>query len=142
MWISLHRGSRSVYTGSLICEHLFVSATGSPYARFQRALASRNPTIAWAAATELPDIDLADALELCLLIAPDPSRYPRAAARWHARYCAELRGVTLTESQLVLAALAALPEGVGAAAAAAALAHLAEQRGLERVAQVLDRWAR
>jgi hypothetical protein len=122
----------------IVWEHTFVSATGSGYARFQRALASRNPTMAWAAAAELAYVDLADALSLCLLVAGDPAKYGLAAARWHARYCRELRGVTLTEAQLVLAALTALPAGAGASAAADALAQLAEQRGLDRVAQVLE----
>jgi hypothetical protein len=119
-----------------------VTSQGSPYARFRRALANRNPTLAWAAAGELPRVDLADALALCLLTANDPERYGRAAARWHARYCTELRGVTLAESQLVLAALQAMPQGIGAGAAAETLAHLADQRGLEAVVRLLESWAR
>jgi hypothetical protein len=117
-----------------------VTSQGSPYARFRRALANGNPSLAWAAAAELPAIDLADALALCLVAAGDPERYGRAAARWHARYCTELRGVTLAESQLVLAALQALPRGLGAGAAAETLAHLAEERGLGEVARLLERW--
>ena len=120
---------------------MFVSAQGSPAARFKRALATRNPTIAWAAACELPRIELAEALDLCLLVVHDPSRYQRAATRWHARYCTELRGVTLVEAQLVAAALAALPHGSASTAAAEALARLADQRGLGQVVRVLDGWA-
>lgn len=125
---------------TISCEHTFVTSQGSPYARFRRALATRNPTVAWAAAAELPKLDLADALALCLLAIGDPGRYNRAAARWHARYCTEVRGVTLAESQLVLAALLALPQGVGAGVAAETLTHLAEQRGLESIARLLDDW--
>lgn len=120
---------------------MFVISQGSPYARLRRALATGNPTIAWAAASELPSVDLTDALALCLLAASDAERYGRAAARWHARYCTELRGVTLVESQLVLAALQALPQGVGASAAADTLAHLAEQRGLDSITRLLEGWA-
>jgi hypothetical protein len=117
-----------------------VTSQGSAYARFRRALANRNPTVAWAAAAELQRVELADALALCLVVAPDPARYGRAAARWHARYCAELPGVTLAESQLVLAALQALPHGLGTGAGIDALARLAEERGLEKVAYVLEQW--
>jgi hypothetical protein len=45
------------------------------------------------------------------------------------------------ESQLVVAALQALPQGVGASAAADTLAHLAEQRGLDSIARLLEGWA-
>jgi HEAT repeat protein len=116
-----------------------VTSQGSAYARFRRALTSRNPTLAWAAAAELGRVDLADALALCLLVAGDPHKFDRAAARWHARYCAELPGVTLAESQLVLAAVKALPHGIGARAAVEALAQLADERGLDGVVAVLDR---
>jgi hypothetical protein len=115
-----------------------VTSQGSAYARFRRALAGRNPTLAWAAAAELQRVDLADALALCLVVAADPARYGRAAARWHARYCAELPGVTMAESQLVLAALQALPPGMGTGAAVEALARLADERGLEAVVRVLE----
>jgi hypothetical protein len=123
---------------SLACEHVFVTFQGSAYARFRRALASRNPTLAWAAASEVERIDLADALALCLVVAGDSARYGRAAARWHARYCAELPGVTMAESQLVLAALQALPQGLGTGAAVEALARLADERGLDALVTVLD----
>src|SRR3954452_7514879 len=123
------------------CEHVFVSAQGSPAARFTRALATRNPTIAWAAACELPRVELAEALDLCLLVVAEPSRYQRAATRWHARYCTELRGVTLVEAQLLAAALPALPPCPASSAAADALARLADQRGLEHVVRVLESWA-
>jgi hypothetical protein len=117
---------------------MFVTSQGSAYARFRRALTSRNPTLAWAAASELARVDLADALALCLVVAGDPGRYGRAAARWHSRYCAELPGVTMAESQLVLAALQALPQQLGTGAAVDALARLAEERGLEAIVRVLE----
>jgi hypothetical protein len=46
---------------------------------------------------------LTDAFELCLLLAEkEPARYERAALRWHARYCAETRGVGVGDAQVVL----------------------------------------
>jgi len=117
-----------------------VTSQGGAHARFKRALASGNSTLAWAAAAELPRIDLADALRLCLLVADSPARYARAAARWHARFVAEARGVTLAEAQLVVSALDALREPLTAAVAAEALAHLCERRGLTAVAEVLAGW--
>jgi hypothetical protein len=75
-------------------------------------------------------------------LSPAILRDARAAARWDARYCTEQQSVTLAESQLVLAALAALPDGLGATAGVEALAPLTEQRGLERITQALDAWTR
>jgi len=64
-----------------------------------------SPT-AWAAAKDLGQLNLADALDLALPVAEqDPEKYPRVALRWNARYCAE-RSVTLWEAQAVLALLA------------------------------------
>jgi DNA-binding FadR family transcriptional regulator len=74
-------------------EHLFVTAQGSAYARFRRALDSRNATVAFASATELDFVSLPDALELVLLVVDDPRRFRRAALRWHARYCGEVPDV-------------------------------------------------
>src|SRR4051812_39892207 len=117
-----------------------VTAQGSPHARFRRALATRNATLAWAAATELPTLGLADALALCLLVTDDPKRYARAAVRWHVRFCSEVRGVTLPEAHLALAALEALPNPATAGSAAEALAHLCDRRGLQAVVAALNVW--
>jgi len=46
-----------------------MTSQGSPHARLQRALASRNALVAWATASELPQVSLDDALALCLLLA-------------------------------------------------------------------------
>ncbi len=52
-------------------------------------------------------LGLGDALALCVVLADrDPARYPRAAARWVARFALEEPDVTLEETQLVAAALA------------------------------------
>ena len=62
-----------------------------------------------AAARELPQLSLADALELAFLIArKDPRRHPRAAARWLQRYLEEHPDATIEEAALVASCLAAL----------------------------------
>jgi hypothetical protein len=58
-----------------------VTAQGSAYARFRRALDSQNATVALATATELDFVSLPDALELALLLVDDPGRFRRAALR-------------------------------------------------------------
>ena len=58
---------------------MFVSIKGSAYARFRRALETDSASLATAAAYELPQLNLAEALRLCLLYAPaDRSRFDRA----------------------------------------------------------------
>ncbi len=85
-----------------------MTSQGSPHTRFRRALATGNPLIARAAAHELPQISLADALALMLLMRDaDSARYPRAAIRWHRRLADAAQRMTLEESNLALAALLA-----------------------------------
>jgi len=61
-----------------------------------------------AAARELPQLSLLDALELTMLIArKDPRRHPRAAARWLRRYLKEHPDVTIEDAGEVAPALAA-----------------------------------
>ena len=65
-----------------------------------------------AAARELPQLSLLDALELTMLIArKDPRRYPRVAARWLQRYLEEQLEATIEEAALAACCLAALPGG-------------------------------
>jgi hypothetical protein len=86
-----------------------MTSEGHPYAVFRRALERRNLAAAWAAATELPVVSLADALALCLLVRDrEPAKFARVALRWHARFCAEVRGVDLESGRLVLDLLTAL----------------------------------
>ena len=126
--------------GSETWEHLFVTAQGSAYARFRRALDSRNATVALATATELDFVSLADALELVLLLLDnEPRRYARAALRWHGRYCSDLRP-DLPEALAVLSLLGAL-QGGRPKPAARALAELLHQRELLRASEALIRWA-
>ena len=87
-----------------MCEHVFVTSQGHPYARFRRALATGNPRLAEDAARELQHIGLADALELCLLYKDDPERYERAAARWIGRLANERPRLRLSEVELAVGA--------------------------------------
>lgn len=111
--------------------------SGSAYARLKRGLSSGNPTIAWAAAAELERVPLEDALALVLLlVGRDPERLERASARWLGRACVELKGMTLSEAQLIAAALASLESS--RAAAAMALAEICGRHGLHGAVEALD----
>ncbi|MGZ4482357.1 MAG: hypothetical protein ACXVY5_09130 [Gaiellales bacterium] len=109
-----------------------MTSQGHPYAQFQRALKTGNPVLALDAARQVRQLSLEDALSLCLILWKDTPRYQRAAARWMARYQAEVEAVTLTELREVADLLAALP--VFGAEPAAELAGRFEQRGLHRCA--------
>jgi hypothetical protein len=64
------------------------------------------------AAREMGGLSLIDALDyLVLLVELQPGRAPAAAIRWHGRLELESAVLTLTESQLALAALADLCAG-------------------------------
>src|SRR5262245_49794685 len=96
----------AVMIGWPCCEHVFVTSQGSPSARFQRALATGNPTIATAAAAELGRVPLEDALALVLIYRDAADRrFERAAVRWHGRLCLELRPLAPDDAQLALAAI-------------------------------------
>lgn len=117
-----------------------MTSQGSPRARLRRAIAARNAMVAWATASELPVVSLDDALALCLLLAEsDPARFEPEAPRWHSRLCREVRGLSLDESALALAALRALP-GAGGCAAGHALAALCETLGLEQAVRRMEDW--
>src|SRR5829696_6210611 len=124
-----------------IWEHAFVTAQGSAYMRFRRALDRGNVTEALSAASELQFVGLAEALELTLLLVQDePEKYERAAVRWHLRFAQEVPHVDVRESLAVLALLAAIPANRLAAFALAEL--LSRRRSCERIAEVLVRWSR
>jgi hypothetical protein len=100
-----------------------------------------NVTEALSSASELEHVGLAEALELCLLLADKESqRFGRAAVRWHRRFCREAN-VDLEEAQAVLAALGLLA-GERKRNAAFALAELLSRRGVERSCEALAAWAR
>jgi hypothetical protein len=94
---------------------------------FQKAIRRRNAVAAVAAADELPQLSLVDALELTLLLArKDPRRHPRVAARWLQRYLEEDPGPTIEEAALAASSLVAL-SGVGYREAAQTLQAMAER---------------
>jgi hypothetical protein len=110
-----------------------VTSQGHAYAQFQRALKAGNAFVAMEAARELNHVTLEDALSLCLVTRGDRHRYQRAAARWLARYHAEVDAVTLTEIRDVADLMAALP--THGPAPAAELAEHFERRSLHRCAR-------
>ena len=61
-------------------------------------MARGNVLSALAAARDLPQLSLADSLELTVLVArKDPLRHPRVAARWLLRLLEEQPDVTIQE---------------------------------------------
>ncbi len=69
-----------------------MSIKGSPYARFVRALDLGKLTLVYAAAAELPQLNLDDGLRVLVLMAEqDRARFDRAAVRWVARLGLERR---------------------------------------------------
>ena len=116
-----------------------MTSQGHPYAIFRRALERGNLAAAWAAAAELRVVSLADALALCLLVRErEPARFSRVALRWHARFCAETKGVDLEDARLVLDLLAAIG-GREPGRAAQALRELLASYD-QALAEPLHRW--
>jgi hypothetical protein len=121
------------------CEHAFVTSQGSAYSRFRRALATKNPHLVRAAAAELGQVQLEDALDVCLLfLTREPAAFAPAATRWHARFVLERRA-TPGDAELARAALHAMDSGDGATAARA-LAALCRTYRLPRAAEALAPW--
>lgn len=107
-------------------------AAGHLYAAVQRALKRHNVLVAVAAARDLPQLSLADAFELTILVArKDPRRHQRVAARWLLRYLEERPSATIEETALVASSLAALP-GVAHEEARHVLRNLAERASNRR----------
>jgi hypothetical protein len=93
-----------------------MTSDGNAYSRFRRALQSGNETLVIAAARELPQVALDDALRICLVLrSGDPARYERAAVRWLGRFALEARGVTIQDLRFAAEALDVLPERAGEA---------------------------
>lgn len=110
---------------------------GNDYGRFTSALRTGNLALVHAAAAELPRVELADALEICLLMADQgDDRYDRAAVRWVARFALEAPHVTVDDLRLALVALEALP--YNPQAARATLAGVCRGQGHMRAAEALE----
>ena len=117
-----------------------MTSDGHAVTRLRRALERGTANQIRAIVAELPrPVGLEDALAICLvLLDREPETYPRAAARWASRFAIERR-LTLTDAQLALSALAALP-GESARAGAEALIELADRYRLQRVDELLSAW--
>ncbi len=73
-----------------------MTAQGSPYAIFRRAIEREKVTVAEIQARMMSRMAFTDALDLTALIAlKDPRRRSRQAARWLGRWLAETPGATL-----------------------------------------------
>ena len=91
------------------CEHVFVTSQGHAYARFRRALLTKNVRLIDAAARDLTQVSLEDALRILVVLAEQgDTRFERAAARFAARAMTERR-LDLAEARYVLALAEALP---------------------------------
>ena len=106
----------------------------SPSQRFQQALASGNPRSVRSAAAELPDIGIAEAAAILLVIErTEPENYDSAALRWLAKLATAGRDVDLNGVARAAAALEALPHEL---AARATLAEVCRNAGLPDAASV------
>jgi hypothetical protein len=98
------------------CEHAFVTSQGHAYARFRRALLTKNVKLIDAAAHELHHVGLDDALRVLVVFAERrDARYERAATRFTARVMVERR-LGLADTRYVLALIEALPRSPEAVA--------------------------
>jgi hypothetical protein len=112
-----------------------MTSSGSPYARFQRALATGNLDVIRGAAAELPRIGVAETASILLVILrADPEQYERAAVRWLGRLCLERRRVGLEDLSRAAAALVALPARPDSARPQ--LADVCSRAGQEQAAAV------
>src|SRR5207237_7269757 len=92
------------------CEHVFVTAQGSPRAIFDRAIERGNLAVAETTLrAEIPRPTLIDLLELTALIAlKEPQRHPRVSARWLQRWLEAHQFATIYDVTFAATALQAL----------------------------------
>jgi hypothetical protein len=115
-----------------------MTSSGSPYARFQRALRTGNLVLIRAAAAELPRIGVAEAAAMLLVILrKDPQQYERAAVRWLGRLCLERGRIGLDDLSRAAAALDSLPDRPEAALRQ--LADVCRRAGQGQAADVFSR---
>src|SRR5947209_173675 len=89
-----------------------VTSQGSRHGRFRKALEVRSVMQAEAAARELGQLSLLDAIDLCTLMATEaPDRYQRAARRLFVRLVTERERLTLDQAELAIACLRGLVNG-------------------------------
>jgi hypothetical protein len=95
---------------------MFVTSQGRAYSRFRRALLTKNVRLIDAAARELAQISLDDALRILVVLAEKrDQRFERAAARFAGRVTTERR-LDLADARCVLALAEALPRSPDAVA--------------------------
>jgi hypothetical protein len=129
-------GRRRIASIRDLCEHVFVSIKGRPYTWFKAALARGDLAGVRAAAAELPEVNLADALAICVLMGlRDDVSYERAATKWLARLALERPAVGLDELGRALLAMEALPDNP--AAAKSVLAGICRDHGLPDAVRLL-----
>ena len=93
-----------------------MTSQGHAHARFRRALLTQNVKLIDAAARELQQVGLDDALRVLVVFAErGDERYERAATRFAARVMAERR-LGLADARYVLALIEALPRSPEAVA--------------------------
>jgi hypothetical protein len=111
-----------------------MTSQGSYYARFRRALATKNLLIIRAAAAELPRIGLAEAAAILFVTEQvSPERYEATALRWLAELVLEGHDVGLSDVAGAASALEALPDEP---TARRTLAEICGGVGLEETASV------
>jgi hypothetical protein len=89
-----------------------MTAQGSAYTRFKRAIERKNLLGAEMTLREMREVSLLEALDyLALLAELRPDRAPSAAVRWHGRLALETPNLSLSESMLALAALGSVCAG-------------------------------
>lgn len=94
---------------STLCEHVFVTAQGSPLTKLRRALAGGDLLAARTAASDLHHVDLNEAARLLVLIASaDPARLDAAGVRFLGRACLERSFITLADARWLVACIAQL----------------------------------
>ncbi len=115
-----------------------MTSQGHPYARFRRALSSRNPTLATTAAQELDEVALDDALRLVLLYRDARDwRFERAALRWHLLLLTEAPALGLQGARVSAQALITIG-GEHAERGVEALSELLERARQRRALAALD----
>jgi len=101
-----------------------MSSHGSIYGQFRRALDAGQVNKSLALATELPRVELDDALDLVILLAAaGDRRFDSAARRWLQRFAAETRA-PLQQVVMAGAALAELGRSPSSEVARDTLEHL------------------
>lgn len=111
-----------------------LTSSSSASQRFRAALAIGNPRLVRSAAAELPDIGIAEAAAILLVVErTEPENYERTALRWLAKLSSEGQDVDLSCVAQAATALEALPHHPDARAS---LAEVCRKARLPEAASV------